>query len=89
MVEMKFVLLVLLNISAIWGKQRLSNCQTTIINCCDPTSRLPLPLRCFELNLCPGLYWAGRQVCSKAVYSKVVGIITKTEPERKTDVSFS
>ena len=42
---MLFVFLALLNISATLGKQSLSNCQTTIINCCDHKSGLPLPLR--------------------------------------------
>ena len=47
---MKLGLLVLLNISSILGKQRLSPCQTTILNCCDPKSRLPLPLRWEKKN---------------------------------------
>lgn len=41
-----------------------TKCQLSIVRCCDTTLNTALPLRCFEINGCPGLYWVGRKVCA-------------------------
>jgi len=50
---------------------RLTACESAIYFCCDPFSNSLLPLRCFELNRCPGLYWAGPRICSDYFIDKV------------------
>jgi len=50
---------------------RLTACESAIYFCCDPFSNSLLPLRCFELNRCPGLYWAGPRICSDHFIDKV------------------
>merc|ERR1712110_1410931 len=50
---------------------KLTACESAIYFCCDPYSNSLLPLRCFELNRCPGLYWAGPRICSDQFIDKV------------------
>jgi len=50
---------------------KLTNCESAIYFCCDPFSNSLLPLRCFELNRCSGLYWAGPRICSDHFIDKV------------------
>ena len=33
-----------------------SNCQRAIFNCCEEDIQ-KFPFRCFEINLCPTLFW--------------------------------
>merc|ERR1712215_347604 len=40
-----------------------TQCQLSIVRCCD-AGNCKLPFRCFEVNGCPGLIWAGKQACS-------------------------
>lgn len=64
---------------------RLTPCEAAIYYCCDPFSNSLLPLRCFELNKCPGLYWAGPRICSKLFIDKVTR--KRLAPEKKTEIS--
>merc|ERR1712142_832799 len=54
----------------------LSKCELSIVRCCAadfPSNKLPL--RCFEVNGCPGLYWHGKSVCGKELYAAAVSSI--------------
>jgi len=45
------------------GVFSVSPCVLSIVRCCDPGNQF-LPFRCFEVNNCPGLIWAGERACS-------------------------
>jgi len=63
--DMKITLLVLFSsvyLTFVYGKNP-RNCKLAIRRCCDKDSGQNLPLRCFELNNCPGLFFAGPKVC--------------------------
>lgn len=63
---------------------KLTNCESAIYFCCDPFSNSLLPLRCFELNRCSGLYWAGPRICSDYFIDKVTRKrFRKEKPERR------
>lgn len=42
--------------------------------------------RCFEVNNCPGLYWAGNAICSQAFLDKIE---RKVEEEEKQEILLS
>jgi len=45
-------------------------CSRAIVRCCDVQSKR-LPLRCFEQNGCPGIYWQRKKpVCSQFLIDK-------------------
>lgn len=84
------ILLEILRVSQVICGSGPSNCQKAIINCCDPASSqnrdFAQHFRCFEVNLCPGLYWTGKSVCSPSSYSKVLESISrlKVDTEENT-----
>merc|ERR1711953_17621 len=51
----------------------VSSCVKSIINCCDTASpRDSLPLRCFEVNGCPGLYWSKLDCTSTGLVAQIL-----------------
>merc|ERR1711971_1397519 len=71
MMTMRLVLGVVMSLMQGTRAVRLTACESAIYFCCDPFSNSLLPLRCFELNRCPGLYWAGPRICSDYFIDKV------------------
>jgi len=62
-------------------------CQLTIVRCCDVKQNTLLPLRCFEVNGCPGLYWHGRKACSKSLVNKAISSLNrKTRRKQKNNI---
>merc|ERR1719369_2585833 len=62
----------------------LTYCELAIIRCCDASSHTKaLPLRCFEKNFCPGLYWYGRKACSPHIVAQARSSLTNTSPKQE------
>merc|ERR1712106_962385 len=67
------VMLLLLVLSGC-SSRRTSNCERAVLNCCDQSGRgNRLPMRCFELNRCAGLFMVG---CSPLLYNKAMVAIS-------------
>eukprot|EP00090_Calanus_glacialis_P025445 TRINITY_DN39754_c0_g1_i2.p1 TRINITY_DN39754_c0_g1~~TRINITY_DN39754_c0_g1_i2.p1 ORF type:complete len:212 (-),score=36.85 TRINITY_DN39754_c0_g1_i2:216-764(-) len=60
-------------------------CELSLVRCCDVKQSSVLPLRCFELNGCPGLYWFGRRTCSQALVSSAIASLSR-KVRRKTQI---
>merc|ERR1711962_493363 len=51
----------------------LSNCQQAILNCCEEDIQ-KFPFKCFEINLCPTLFWGKLDlICSKDIVNSIAG----------------
>eukprot|EP00092_Neocalanus_flemingeri_P049970 GFUD01057613.1.p1 GENE.GFUD01057613.1~~GFUD01057613.1.p1 ORF type:complete len:179 (-),score=42.39 GFUD01057613.1:277-813(-) len=44
---------------------------------CDTEQNTVLPLRCFEVNGCPGLYWHGQKACSKSLVASAISSLNR------------
>eukprot|EP00092_Neocalanus_flemingeri_P035922 GFUD01039113.1.p2 GENE.GFUD01039113.1~~GFUD01039113.1.p2 ORF type:complete len:124 (+),score=9.14 GFUD01039113.1:113-484(+) len=57
-----------------------SACQLSIVRCCDTElGARALPLRCFEVNGCPGLFWHGQRTCGgKMVAAAISSLNSQT-----------
>jgi len=54
-----------------------SRCLLAIVKCCNTDGvERGLPLRCFEVNGCPGLYWEGMDVCSVRTVTMAISTLT-------------
>jgi len=68
----ELILSVLVQLVTLASSLILSDCERSIYYCCDPTSKSSeLPKRCFEVNNCPGLYWAATDPCSEENVNRV------------------
>merc|ERR1711915_1130813 len=65
-----------------------SACELAIVRCCSFKQSGSLPIRCFEVNNCAGLYWQGSKACSpqniKAARESVELKKPKPIPEKPT-----
>eukprot|EP00092_Neocalanus_flemingeri_P003711 GFUD01003988.1.p1 GENE.GFUD01003988.1~~GFUD01003988.1.p1 ORF type:complete len:163 (+),score=28.21 GFUD01003988.1:70-558(+) len=59
-----------------------TQCQLTIVRCCDSELNTALPLRCFEVNKCPGLYWHGKRTCSKSIVASAISALNRKSPRK-------
>jgi len=67
----------------------LTHCELAIIRCCDTEGQSrDLPIRCFEKNLCPGLYWYGQRACSPQIVEQARSSLstTRTKPKQKSKI---
>eukprot|EP00092_Neocalanus_flemingeri_P030428 GFUD01033030.1.p1 GENE.GFUD01033030.1~~GFUD01033030.1.p1 ORF type:complete len:142 (+),score=35.07 GFUD01033030.1:85-510(+) len=56
-----------------------SKCELSIVRCCDADFAVrELPLRCFEVNGCPGLYWHGQKTCQKKLVASAISSLSPT-----------
>jgi len=63
----------------------LTHCELAIIRCCDTEGHSrDLPIRCFEKNLCAGLYWYGRLACSPQLVAQAISSLGSTMTPAKT-----
>jgi len=70
----------------------LTHCELAIIRCCDTEGQSrDLPIRCFEKNLCPGLYWYGQRACSPQTVEQARSSLstTKTKPKQNPPSKIS
>merc|ERR1711872_46920 len=65
-----------------------SACELAIVRCCSSKQGGSLPVRCFEVNNCAGLYWQGLKACSpknvEAALKSVESKKPKPIPEKPT-----
>eukprot|EP00092_Neocalanus_flemingeri_P000927 GFUD01000986.1.p1 GENE.GFUD01000986.1~~GFUD01000986.1.p1 ORF type:complete len:162 (+),score=29.94 GFUD01000986.1:30-515(+) len=69
-----FMFLISSTLAAISGPTK---CELTILRCCDTEQNSSLPLRCFEVNGCPGLYWHGKRACSKSIVASAISALNR------------
>merc|ERR1712106_617491 len=60
-----------------------SSCELAVVRCCDARQTTVLPLRCLEVNGCPGLYWQGKRTCSKSLVTKAITALNRRILRRK------
>merc|ERR1712106_644383 len=64
-----------------------TKCELSIVRCCDTENNRILPLRCFEVNGCPGLYWYGKKACSKNLVASAKALLNKSSKDPKKEVT--
>eukprot|EP00092_Neocalanus_flemingeri_P022848 GFUD01024774.1.p1 GENE.GFUD01024774.1~~GFUD01024774.1.p1 ORF type:complete len:142 (+),score=36.40 GFUD01024774.1:122-547(+) len=58
-----------------------SKCELSIVRCCDADFAVrELPLRCFEVNGCPGLYWHGQKTCQEKLVASAISSLNSSPP---------
>merc|ERR1712059_213170 len=69
---------------------RPSSCTVAIIKCCNADGvERSLPFRCFEVNNCPGLYWEGRNACSRRTLDRAFAAFTRNARLNMDDIDVS
>jgi len=58
-------------------------CELSVVRCCGAKHTTTLPLRCFEVNGCPGLYWHGKRTCSPGLVSSAIATLNRKIRRRK------
>jgi len=62
--------------------ETLSNCQRAIFNCCEEDIQ-KFPFRCFEINLCPTLFWGKLDhICSSDIVNSIAEKISRSKNKK-------